>query len=190
MHAIIENHDIVERIFLPWRLRLGPSYDPYKGHVYRVLNYSCGLIAHHGTDVSGYGSGKDAQARLAIAAAFHDAGIWLDETMNYLDPSVAHAENFLKERGSTDWLPEVTTMIDQHHKLTAYRGDHEPLVETFRRADLVDLSMGTIRFGLPGRFVREVHAAFPYRGFHAIVVKGVVGWALRHPRNPVPMMKR
>ena len=190
MNSIIEDHELIERVFLPWRDQLGSAYEPYKGHVYRILNYSCALIDHHGMDITSYGTEKEVEARLAIAAVFHDVGIWLDGTMDYLDPSAAHAESYLREHGHDGWRDEVIEMINQHHKLTAYKGDHAALVETFRQADLVDVSMGSIRFGLPKTFVRQVHETYPYRGFHAIVVKGVTGWAMRHPLNPFPMMKR
>jgi hypothetical protein len=38
-------------------------------------------------------------------------------------------------------------MIDQHHKLGPYRDD--PLVETLRKGDLVDFSLGILKCGLP-----------------------------------------
>jgi hypothetical protein len=80
-------------------------------------------------------------------------------------------------------------MVELHHKLTPCRGADDALVEAFRRADLVDLSFGFVRFGLPRAWVAEVQAAFPAAGFHLRVVQLVGGHALRHPLRPLPMMR-
>ena len=190
MGKVIEQHDLVERIFLPWRLKLGDTYEPYKGHVYRVLNYSCAILDLGKHDLSSYGSRKEVENQIAVAACFHDVAIWLDGTMDYLEPSVNHAVHWLTERGHQEWTDAVTRMISYHHKSTPYRDDQEALVETFRRADLVDVTMGWQRCGIDGDFIREVHQQFPYRGFHWLVAKGIGGWMIKHPLNPVPMMKR
>jgi len=62
-------------------------------------------------------------------------------------------------------------MIRLHHKLTRCVEGPDSLPEAFRRADLVDLSLGTIRFGLPRSFVRGVRDAFPNAGFHASLAR-------------------
>ena len=189
MH-LIEQNDQIERIFLPWRLPLGKAYDGYKGHVYRVLNFTCALLDCDDTDMHEYGKPQEVQDRIAIASCFHDVAIWLDKTMDYLDPSIAHAEAWLNERGLAQWSPEVSLMIKWHHKQTRYTGDHDCLVEAFRRADLVDVMLGARRFGIPGSFVRDVRRAFPNNGFHWTLAKGIVPYALKHPTKPMPMMKR
>lgn len=187
---LIEQNDQIERIFLPWRLPLGKAYDGYKGHVYRVLNFTCGLLDCDDADLAAYGKPQEVEDRIALAACFHDVAIWLDKTMDYLDPSKAHAEAWLQERGLSQWTPEVLLMIEWHHKLSDYTGEHECLVEAFRRADLVDVMLGTRRFNLPGSFVREVRRRFPNSGFHWTLFKGLTSYGLRHPVKPMPMIKK
>jgi hypothetical protein len=80
-------------------------------------------------------------------------------------------------------------MISEHHKLTEYRNATYPLVELFRRGDLVDLSFGLFRFGLSKDYVNCVKARFPNAGFHANLARLAAEWFPKHPLNPAPMMK-
>ena len=80
-------------------------------------------------------------------------------------------------------------MVEMHHKLTPYRGEHAAIVEAFRRADLVDVTFGLVRFGLPSAWIGEVQAAFAEAGFHARIARALGGWALRHPLRPLPMLR-
>jgi hypothetical protein len=126
---------------------------------------------------------------MAIAAAFHDLGIWTDHTFDYLPPSERLAEAYLKGEGRADWTGEVTAMIGQHHKVTPYRREPAALVEAFRKADMVDVSMGLVRYGLPKSFVKEVLAAFPNEGFHKRLVQLFAQRMRVKPWSPMPMMK-
>ncbi len=189
MH-LIERNDIIERIFLPWRFPLGKAYDAYKGHVYRVLNFACASLEVTDAHCEIYGKPQDVEDRIAIAACFHDVGIWLDKTVDYLEPSKKHAADWLTERNLADWQSEVALMIEYHHKQTVYAGDHALIVEAFRRADLVDVSLGLVRFGIPGKFVRDVKRAFPNRGFHLTLVRRFTPYMLTHPWNPLPMLRK
>jgi predicted metal-dependent HD superfamily phosphohydrolase len=190
MPEIIREHEIIERLFLPWRLSLGEAYEPYKGHVYRVLNHTCALLKPSYNKLTEYGPAKEIEERVAVAAAFHDVGVWLDRTFDYLEPSKTRAEDWLDERGRSSWKPEIDLMIDMHHKKSAYEGEHELLVEAFRKADLVDLTMGLQKFGLDHFYMDEVKKTFPYKGFHWLLIKGMGGWVLRHPLKPLPMMRK
>jgi hypothetical protein len=170
MH-LIERNDHIERIFLPWRFSLGKACDAYKGHVYRVLNFACAVLEVGDADRKVYGDYQKVEDRIAIAASFHDVGLWLDKTINYLGPSKKHASEWLDERGLRNWESEV-------------------LVEAFRRADLVDVSLGLVRFGIPGRFIREVKRAFPNCGFHRTLVVKLTPYMLTHPWKPLPMFRK
>ena len=82
-------------------------------------------------------------------------------------------------------------MILNHHKLRPYRAaEGARLAESFRRADLVDLTGGRIRFGLEEAFVCEVKQALPARGFYRRLLWLLLGWAVKHPLRPLPMVKR
>jgi hypothetical protein len=173
-------HDIViEEILDSFDRALGRDRVAYAGHVYRVFNFTRALADEA---VRSHGS-------IAVAAAFHDLGIWADETVDYLAPSVSRANQFLAARGRDSEREGVDIMIELHHKIAPYHGPREALVEPFRRADLVDLTLGAVRFGLPREFIRDVRAAFPNSGFHACLCRVLGAWALRHPLRPLPMMK-
>jgi hypothetical protein len=84
----------------------------------------------------------------------------------------------------------VAALIEQHHRLRRVRrGPHAEVVEAFRRADLVDVSRGVFRAGLDRAFLGELLRAFPYAGFHAMLVRTALAWALRHPTRPLPMLR-
>ena len=62
-------------------------------------------------------------------------------------------------------------------------------VETFRRADWIDVSNGMLRFGLPRAVVREVRRTFPDAGFHRRLLQLTLRRFRRHPLSPLPMMR-
>jgi hypothetical protein len=158
---------------------LGRDGAGYRNHTYRMTNFCLALL------------GADARQgeKVVAAAAFHDIGIWTAGTFDYLEPSVAAATQYLVRSGRAAWVPEIGAMIREHHRLRAYRGESERLVETFRRADLIDVSHGLVRFGLPRRFLREVFSHWPDEGFHWKLVRLSLGRLLTHPWNPLPMVR-
>jgi hypothetical protein len=130
---------------------------------------------------------EQAQRKIAIAGCFHDIGIWPTRTLDYLEPSAERAIEYLKYSGLENWQSQVEEMICQHHKLTTFKRD--PLVEAFRKGDLVDFSLGIFKCGLPRSFVSEVKAAFPNAGFHKCLVGIASRWIIRHPLDPVPVAR-
>jgi hypothetical protein len=88
-----------------------------------------------------------------------------------------------------DLAPEVELMIATHHKLRQYQDDRYPLVEVFRRADLVDVSLGLLKCGVSGEYISRVKQQFPDEGFHWRLVQLVGGWVPRHPASPLPFLK-
>jgi len=80
------------------------------------------------------------------------------------------------------------TIILWHHKLRHYKGQFASTVERFRRADLIDVSLGTIRFGVPRTYVRAVKQSFPNAGFHKRLILLTGRQLLRNPLNPLPMI--
>ncbi|HZR34645.1 MAG TPA: HD domain-containing protein [Nevskia sp.] len=171
--------ELLDELLERHREALGADFTAYRNHCCRVVNF-CAALAP---------GAAEALRKAAIAAAFHDLGIWTDRTFDYLPPSERLAEAYLRGAGLAEWSAEVTAMIGQHHKLTAYRREPAALVEAFRKADLVDVSMGLVRHGLPKAFVREVLAAFPNAGFHKRLVQ-LFGQRLRtKPWSPMPMMR-
>jgi hypothetical protein len=158
---------------------LGADVTPYRNHVYRVFN----LAAWFAPNDAG------AHDKLAVVAAFHDLGIWTDGTFDYLEPSIRRASAYLVDCDRAAWVPEVSAMIGEHHKLSPYRSAACPLVEPFRRADWIDVTLGWRRFGVPGAFVRELYGAWPGAGFHRRLVQLSLARARRHPLAPLPMVR-
>ena len=158
---------------------MGNDFVAYRNHTYRVINFCSALSTDDPV----------ALEKMAIAAAFHDLGIWTDKTFDYLPPSERLARAYLARNGKGEWASEISAMIHEHHKITRYMSDPNWLVEAFRKADLVDVSRGIIAFGLPRKFVREVLSTFPNAGFHKRLIQLSFQRFLSHPLSPLPMYR-
>ena len=158
---------------------LGPDLAAYRNHAYRVANF---CLAFPSQDA-------DVLPKAAIAAACHDIGIWSAGTFDYLEPSAGAAVRYLARSGRSEWADEITTVIREHHKLRPYHDSSRGLVESFRRADLVDLSRGLVTFGLPRGFLTEVFSLWPNAGFHKLLLRLALGRARTHPWSPLPMLR-
>ena len=88
-----------------------------------------------------------------------------------------------------DWIPEIEAMIVDHHKVTPSRANPQLLVESFRRADWIDVSRGLRRFGLPRTFIATVATTWPNAGFHRRLVQLTIDCFWKHPLTPLPMVK-
>ena len=133
---------ILETVLEQHRLALGADLPGYRHHAYRVLNL-CRRLAPASLD----------SEKIAIAAVFHDLGIWSDRTFDYLTPSANLAAAYLHQIGRASWTPEITGAILNHHKISPSvavprRTGHvdqdgstgDSLVEPFRRADWIDIT--------------------------------------------------
>ncbi|TKT85993.1 phosphohydrolase [Dyadobacter frigoris] len=158
---------------------MGVDYERYKNHVYRVF-LNCTLIDNK----------KDNEDKYAIAAVLHDVGIWTDHTFDYLYPSIEQARIHLTEIDRTDWIAEISLMIYWHHKMSKYQGTHEHMVETFRKADWIDVSLGLLTFKSDKKKISENRKRFPNLGFHTFLVKESLKNLLKHPTNPLPIFKK
>ena len=158
---------------------LGHDFIPYRNHVYRVVNLCLAIV----------GDSRVELEKIAVAAVFHDLGIWTNKTFDYIAPSVAIAREYLTARGMADWVPEIEATIADHHKVTASRANPQLLVESFRRADWIDVSRGLRRFGLPSTFIAAVVAKWPSAGFHRHLAELTIDRFFEHPLNPLPMVK-
>jgi hypothetical protein len=158
---------------------LGGDFTGYRNHTYRVANLCVALSS---------GDPEPLQ-KIAIAAAFHDLGIWTDGTFDYLQPSIRLASAHLAHSAQAEWTSEVTAMILEHHKISAWRGNPDWLVEPFRRADWIDVTRGLRTFGLPRKLLREIFATWPNAGFHKLLLQLELKRLRTHPWNPLPMMR-
>ena len=177
---ILEYEPTIDGVLESWTQRLGPDFAGYRNHVYRVFNYARALT-----------NSADRNAEIiAIASAFHDLAVYTHRTFDYLDPSARLAADYVAGDERRAWTRTLELMIVMHHKLLPYRGEHEHLVEGFRRADRCDLTLGTVlRSGIDRGFARELNARFPDEGFHAGVARSLLRWIVTHPRRAFPFMK-
>ena len=80
--------------------------------------------------------------KIAVAARFHDLGIWTNQTFDYLPPSIALATRLLDDDGRPEWVRRSTMDDPRPPQVSASDGDPHWLVEPFRRADWVDVTRG------------------------------------------------
>jgi hypothetical protein len=170
---------IVDEVIERFGSALGRDQRAYHNHVRRIVNYYQCLA----------GVEDECLQQVLIAAAFHDLGIWTARSFDYLAPSVRLAQEYLSGAGLVHLSREVEAIIVWHHKLSRHHGEFASTVERFRRADLVDVSLGVIRFGVPRPFVRAVKRAFPNAGFHWRLVELTGRQLLRDPLRPLPMVR-
>jgi hypothetical protein len=157
---------------------LGRDFIPYRNHAYRVLNL-CAAMGKNLVDLE----------KIAIAAVFHDLGIWTNRTFDYIAPSIALAREYLAAHARTAWTTEIEGMIADHHKITPSHADHDSLVEPFRRADWIDVTRGLRTFGLPRPLIQSALAGWPDSGFHRRLVQLTLERFRSHPLSPLPMVK-
>ncbi|GAB2556328.1 hypothetical protein [Nocardia heshunensis] len=167
------SHPIVDAVLERHRGEIGDAMPVYRNHVLRALNYQQLLLGEPVPDVA------------ALAWALHDIGVWTAGTWDYLEPSAELVAVHAGEFGIED-VEAARRMVLDHHRL---RGVGDRLVETFRIADRIDASRGLLRATVTRDEVKAVVAQLPYLGFHAFLARTGTAWALRHPTNPLPMMR-
>ena len=177
--VLVTSIPIVDGVLDHYAAALGDDFILYRNHVHRVVNLCLAVT----------GGNRHHLDKIAVAAAFHDLGIWTDHTFDYLAPSVSLAREHLAADSRADWIPEIEAMIANHHKITRARAHPDWLVEPFRRADWIDVSYGFRRFGLARPFIESLFAAWPSAGFHWRLVELTAAWSRRHPLTPLPMVK-
>lgn len=117
---------------------------------------------------------------VTVAAILHDIGLYPSASRGgvYTADGAALARDILPGHGwSAERVELCADAIDRHHELRPQlsRGVE---VEAMRRADLIDLSGGLITLGIDRRWLRELGAAVPRRGFAGELAREV-GRAIR-----------
>lgn len=177
--ALVTEMPVIDAILGSHAADLGDDLELYRHHAYRVANLCLAQLPQSG----------EAVEKVAIAAAFHDLGIWTDRTFDYLRPSADLARTYLTQSGRPGWIAEITAAIFAHHKVTPSSGHDGWLVEPFRRADWMDVTMGVRTFGLPHRLLKATVARWPRTGFHRRLVQLALRRMLTHPWSPFPMVR-
>jgi hypothetical protein len=76
---------IVEEVLDQYATALGQDFIGYRNHVHRVVNLCLAVTP----------GSRDHLEKIAVAAAFHDLGIWTAHTWDYIAPSVSLAREYL-----------------------------------------------------------------------------------------------
>lgn len=174
-----QSYAITEKLLSRFAHTIGEDYGRYRNHVNRVFSF-CILMDDDTDNIQKY----------AIAAVYHDIGIWTNKTIDYLEPSIAQMKGYLIESNKQEWMEEIMLMIHWHHKITPYRGKFSKTVEIFRKADWIDVSLGTLRYEVKSQELKELKTQFPNLGFHWFLIRQIAKNLLRHPLNPLPMFTK
>lgn len=177
---VIECFPLTDEILESYKHVIGNDYDGYRNHVTRMLNFCHYLLPTM--------SEEDSQ-KLQIAAAFHDIALWTHDRVDYLVPSYQDSASYLKDKELTKWQQEIQVIIDMHHLVFSYTGPYQRLVEVFRKADLVDFSLGLVRHNVDKNFVKAVKDCLPNCGFHKALMRFTLKQLGRNPINPLPMLR-
>lgn len=175
----MEPTETITNLLSPFKSLLGKDYERYNNHVSRVY-LNCLVLDQDSVN----------HQRYAIAAVYHDIGIWTDHTFDYLAPSIKQVELFLEKNGKADLTKEISLMIYWHHKIKPYQGEYAKTVEVFRKADWIDVSLGLLSYGADKKTMASYRSQFPNRGFHFFLIKQTFKNFLKHPLNPVPVFKK
>jgi len=170
---------IIEAVLDTHKEVFGEDYLRYRNHVYRVYN-NCLILD----------SKSDNSIKYALAAVFHDIGIWTEGTFDYIAPSIEKARQYLKSSNCRVEPDEIIAMIEWHHKISTYVGPYAETAECFRKADWIDVTVGLLAFGRSRAAFRKVRAQYPSHGFHRFLFKESAINTWRHPLNPLPMFRR
>lgn len=176
MEIITENR-IIDNILNSYKPELGKDFEQYKNHVYRVFNFA---VIQTKT--------KEEYGILSISAAFHDIGIWTDNTFDYLQASVNHAYKYCANNSVSEEISkEIEIIINNHHKITRCRSSY--LAEIFRQADLTDLTFGLFHRNSNMKFVQKSRKYFHNEGFHLNLLKLFIINLTKEPWDPLPMYR-
>lgn len=174
----------IQTIQEAYRSIIGKDFIGYQNHCIRMAGCCLALLLQQEKVID-----VDAVEKIAIAAVFHDIGIWTANTIDYLEPSITPMMEYLAEQQKEQWSDEIRVMILEHHKITTTQYPQYPLVEIFRKADLADFSLGFVRSGVPKATIQFLKRKYPNAGFHKRLIELAVSNLPKSPLNPLPMMK-
>ena len=164
-YAILTSHPALDAHLEAFRSDLGDDYDKYRNHCLRVLNFA---KYHLGADAS-----ESDLDLIGIGLAYHDIALWSDNKLNYLKPSADQLKKHLVDGDSLSPADVETAVqiVMQHHKITHWNGPNQRLVNSVRKADWADATMGLVRFGLPNDLLLQSYDEIPEAGFHLMLAQ-------------------
>jgi hypothetical protein len=165
-HVLQTTNSVLDYHLNIFREEIGNDYQAYRNHCLRVLTFA----THHCGEYC-----KEREINLmAMALAYHDIALWSDKQMSYLEPSAKQMHSHAND-GGEDWTEEemITAheIVMQHHKLTEWKGERGDgrLINSVRKGDWADATIGVIRFGLPASLLEDTYRRIPESGFHMVL---------------------
>jgi hypothetical protein len=158
---IQQNRPRIDELLAPYAAQIGGDLPGYRNHVYRAVTYAMHFL----------GNLPEHEQLVETAFVYHDIALWTNHALAYLEPSEAVA---LADNAKYGWGLNPDALqgaIHWHHKITAYRGPHEAVIEACRKADWIDANKGMVRKGMSRANIKAVEAAFPNLGFHDALVR-------------------
>lgn len=171
-------HPTLDTLLDQYREQLGLQFEAYRNHLYRLLNTINAVALLNELELK----------KIAIAAAYHDLGLWTHHTLDYLDASAQMATEYLISINQEDWIDEVVAMIQDHHKIQPSKHD-SLIVELFRQADWADVTFGAVGLHVDKQPMQDIRQQFPNSGFHKFILQRGAAYSLKHPLKPMPILK-
>lgn len=91
---------LLDSILETYRPVIDRDYQGYRNHCVKVYLYSVRVMPRPADS-----EGAAVLRKLAIALAFHDIGLWTARTIDYLDPSITVAMEYLEKNQLAAWKP-------------------------------------------------------------------------------------
>jgi hypothetical protein len=155
-------NDLTVERFLPQIAEaVGSDLPAYRNHIYRVLSYAQHFL----------GENPRGLEHIAFALVFHDAGMWTDRELAYLEPSEAQAERVRLEQAPHLDGRLVADIIHWHHKLRPFTGPDADIVNAARKADWIDASLGWVRSGVSKSEIAAIEKVIPVLGFPGVLMR-------------------
>jgi hypothetical protein len=162
----------------------GETGGPMERHGLRVFLIADRLATARGVEV-------DREVML-IAGLLHDVGLY-DEASHggvYVHEGAEFTAELLRAH---NWEEERIRLcfdaIERHHE-TRSQWDRGPEVELIRRADLIDLTSGLVRFGLSREWLRDLFDSVPRDGTYATIGHEVAKQLIHRPLKFVQIFRR
>jgi predicted hydrolase (HD superfamily) len=161
----------------------GESGGPMERHGLRVFLIADRLATARETKVD--------REVLLIAGLLHDVGLYDAASHGgvYVREGAEFTAELLREQGwAEDRISLCFDAIERHHELRT-QWDRGTEVELIRRADLVDVSNGLVRFGLSREWIRDLFNSISREGTYRTIGYEVAR-VLRHRPLTLPQIFR
>jgi predicted hydrolase (HD superfamily) len=162
----------------------GESSGPMERHGLRVFLIADRLATARDVEVD--------REVLLIAGLLHDVGLY-DEASHggaYVLDGAEFTAGLLRERGwDEDRIRLCFDAIERHHE-TRSQWNRGTEVELIRRADLVDLTDGLVRFGLSREWIRDLFRSVSRDGTYGTIGREVAKQLLHRPLKFAQIFRR